>query len=83
MPFVLFSEHDYDRSNIAVDFFNGEPKKWEDLVPTVGLISHNAPQFTSADTPDTVMKSDLSKTAAVYVDIIDAAQEAFEADASP
>ena len=76
-------EHDYDRSNIAVDFFNGEPKKWEDLVPTVGLISHNAPQFTSADTPDTVMKSDLSKTAAVYVDIIDAAQEAFEADASP
>ncbi len=69
--------NDYDRSNVTAGFFTGEPAKWSDLVPMVGLISHNAPQFTSDDTPETVMKSDLSKTAAVYVDIIDAAQEAF------
>ena len=73
-------EHDYDRSNVALGFYNGEPKKWAELVPMVGLISHNAPQFTSDDTLETVMKSDLSATAAVYMDIIDAAQIAIYAE---
>jgi hypothetical protein len=69
-------KYDLDRTSVLVYYFNGEALEWSNFVPTIGHISENAPQFTSADTPDTVMKDDLRKTAAVYVDIIQAAETA-------
>ena len=70
-------KYDLDRTIILKGYFNGETEQYSTVVPTIGHISENAPQFSSDDTPDTVMKSDLRKTTAVYVDIIQAAQTAF------
>jgi hypothetical protein len=70
-------KYDLDRTLILQYYFNGEALIWSKYVPTLGHISENAPQFTSADTPNTVMKDDLRKTAAVYIDIIQAADKAY------
>ena len=69
-------KYDLERTSVLVYYFNGEALRWSTLVPTIGHISENAPQFTSADTPDTVMKDDMRKVVAVYVDIIQAAEAA-------
>lgn len=64
--------HDLDRTRVIFGYYTGEMLKWVAAgVPTIGRISHNAPQFTSADTPFTVQVDALRPTAAAFVDIID------------
>jgi len=70
-------KYDFERTLILHHYFNGEALKWSILVPTLGHISENAPQFTSADTPNTVMVDALRPTTAVFIDIIDAAEKNF------
>ncbi len=66
-----------DRS-LVLYYFNGETVKWNAAsVPVVGHISENAPQFTSADTPETVMVDALRPTTAAFVDMIQAVDASF------
>ncbi|MFX1360594.1 MAG: hypothetical protein ACFE8T_09665 [Promethearchaeota archaeon] len=39
-------------------------------IPTINYISHNPPQFTKYDTPDTVAKEELVPTTKMFIDII-------------
>jgi len=39
-------------------------------IPTINFISHNSPQFTKYDTPDTVAKEELVPTTKMFIDII-------------
>jgi hypothetical protein len=70
-------KYDFERTLILHHYFNGEALRWSSLVPTIGHISENAPQFTSADTPNTVMVDALRPTTAVFIDIINAAETSF------
>jgi len=49
----------------------GEGAKYANLgIPTVNYISHNPPQFTYADTPDTVAKEEFVPTTMMFIDMI-------------
>ncbi|MFX1497074.1 MAG: serine aminopeptidase domain-containing protein [Promethearchaeota archaeon] len=49
----------------------GEGGKFYQLgIPTINFISHNAPQFTQYDTPETVAKDALVPTTKMFIDII-------------
>jgi hypothetical protein len=64
------TKYELDRTSILAIFF-GEAGRWPPLgVPTVGHISHNAPQFSNEDTPDTVMVDALRPTAAAFAEMI-------------
>jgi hypothetical protein len=52
-------------------------------VPLVNFISHNVWQFTARDTPETVLKADLPKAAAAFVDIVRAEDQATMAALRP
>ena len=70
-------KYQLDRS-IVLHYFNGETIKWNAAgIPVVGHITENAPQFTSDDTPNTVMVETLRPTTAAYVDMIKAVDASF------
>jgi hypothetical protein len=69
--------HQLDRSSL-LHYAHGETLKWmASGIPFVGHIAENAPQFTSDDTPDTVLTESLRPTASAFVDIIKAVDAGF------
>ncbi len=77
-PFLInaastaMTKYQLDRSSL-VHYAHGEALKWmASGIPFVGHIAENAPQFTSADTPNTVLVESLRPTTAAFVDIIKA-----------
>ncbi len=70
IAFAAAQRYQLDRT-LVLAYSNGETTKWmRAKVPVVGHISENAPQFTSADTPETVMVDALRPTTAAFVDMI-------------
>ncbi len=70
-------KYQLDRT-LVLYYFNGETAKWNEAgVTVVGHISENATQFTSADTPETVMVDALRPTTAAFVDMIQAVDASF------
>lgn len=66
------TKYQLDRTMVLAIFF-GEAAIWNELgIPTVGHISHNAPQFSFDDTPDTVMFDALRPTAEAFAEMIQA-----------
>lgn len=66
------ARYQLDRTMVIAAFF-GEASIWNQLgVPTIGHISHNAPQFSRDDTPDTVMLEALRPTAGAFAEMIQA-----------
>jgi hypothetical protein len=64
------TKYELDRTVVLAIFF-GEAGRWPPLgVPTVGHISQNAQQFSSDDTPETVMVDALRPTAAAFAEMI-------------
>ena len=64
------TKYDLDRSAVGVPII-GEIMKYQyEGIPVINHISENHPQFTYADTPQTVMISALRPTAAAFIDII-------------
>lgn len=66
------TKYQLDRSMVIAVFF-GEANIWNQLgIPTIGHITHNAPQFSRDDTPDTVMFDALRPTAAAFAEMVQA-----------
>ena len=71
------TKYQLDRTMVIAAFF-GEASIWNTLgIPTVGHITHNAPQFSLDDTPDTVMFDALRPTAAAFAEMIQAVDATF------
>jgi hypothetical protein len=71
------TKYQLDRTMVTALFF-GEATLWQALgVPTVGHITHNAPQFSRDDTPDTVMFETLRPTTAAFAEMIQAVDATF------
>ncbi|HID86142.1 MAG TPA: hypothetical protein EYP55_02045 [Anaerolineae bacterium] len=62
--------HDLQRSVVTPRLFGEGGKYARSGIPTIERISHNAPQFTNDDTPDTVMVEVLRPTVEAFIDII-------------
>ena len=82
-PFLInaastaMTKYQLDRTSL-VHYAHGEALKWmASGIPFVGHIAENAPQFTSADTPNTVLVETLRPTTAAFVDIIKAVDASF------
>jgi hypothetical protein len=74
---AAITKYQLDRTSV-IFYFNGESIKWNAAgIPLVGHIMENAPQFTSADTPNTVKVDALRPTTAAFVDIIKAVDATF------
>jgi hypothetical protein len=71
------TKYQLDRTMVIAAFF-GEASIWNTLgIPTVGHITHNAPQFSQGDTPETVMFDALRPTAAAFAEMIQAVDATF------
>ena len=69
---AAMTKYQLDRASLLF-YSHGETMKWmASGVPFVGHIAENAPQFTSADTPDTVLVGTLRPTTAAFIDMIKA-----------
>ena len=71
------TNYQLDRTMVLAIFF-GEAAIWNELgIPTVGHITHNAPQFSRDDTPDTAMFDALRPTAGAFAEMIQAVDATF------